>query len=414
MDLKNFEAVFQSTADGMAITDLEGRFVGVNANICEALGYSREELLQMHAIDLKPLSIRDEFAQHFELLKERGVLSLQTTYLKKDGTPIPIGLTASVVQLEGQSVVLVVVSDITVQREISKSLRNHNEQLITLINTSPDIICFKDGEGRWLLANEADLELFQLSGVDYNGKTDAELAPFSDFYREAFLTCMDSDEEAWEKGALARGEEVIPMPDGGEKVFEVVKVPLFEEDGTRKGLVVLGHDITERRRTEEMLRREIAARQQASEVLEQKSQELEEANVALRVLLKQQKNSAEELQQRVLTHYEKMVFPYLDLLRFTLEGDKGKEYLDIIRRHLQEISSSFTQKLSNPNLGLTKREILIADLVRQGNSTKEIAGLLSLRSASVEAYRNKIRKKLNINNKKVRLKDYLAEAFTSD
>ena len=126
-------------------------------------------------------------------------------------------------------------------------------QLRTLINAMPDIVCFKDGAGRWLEANDFDLKLFQLEGVDYRGKKDSELAAYQDFYREAFLGCEDSDEEAWRAGQMMRGEEVIPLPDGDPMVFDIIKVPLFHPDGSRKGLVVVGRDITERKRAEERL-----------------------------------------------------------------------------------------------------------------------------------------------------------------
>ncbi len=130
-------------------------------------------------------------------------------------------------------------------------LEEREEQLRTLINATPDIICFKDGEGRWLEANDADLELFCLKGVDYRGKTDSQLAEYTDpIYRQAFLTCEATDEKAWDRGGISRGEEVIPLPDGGERIYDVIKVPLFEADGTRKGLVVLGRDITERKQAE--------------------------------------------------------------------------------------------------------------------------------------------------------------------
>jgi len=121
---------------------------------------------------------------------------------------------------------------------------NREQLLCTLLDAMPDIVCFKDGAGRWLEANKADLELFQLLGVDYLGKKDSELAAFSPFYREAFLSCEASDEEAWRAGMPTQVEETVPLPGGGEKVFEVHKIPLFHEDGGRKGLVVLGRDIT--------------------------------------------------------------------------------------------------------------------------------------------------------------------------
>ncbi len=140
-----------------------------------------------------------------------------------------------------------VVRNITEQYRAEAALRENEQRLRTLINATPDIICFKDGAGRWLEANEADLELFGLAGVDYRGKTDSELAEFThDLYREAFLACEWSDEQAWQAGGLSRGQEAIPKIDGGRKVFDIIKVPLFESDGARKGLIVLGRDITER------------------------------------------------------------------------------------------------------------------------------------------------------------------------
>ncbi len=134
----------------------------------------------------------------------------------------------------------------------SNTLKNREEQLRTLLNASPDIICFKDGQGRWLEANKADLKLFGLEGIDYKGKKDSELAAFTHpIYKKAFLACESSDEKAWEKRKTIRMEEVIPLPDGSYRIFDILKIPLFEEDGTRKGLVVLGRDITHLKKAEE-------------------------------------------------------------------------------------------------------------------------------------------------------------------
>ncbi len=146
--------------------------------------------------------------------------------------------------------------DITERKIAEEKVKESEERLLTLINSTPDIICFKDGEGRWLTANEADLKLFRLENVDYYGKTDAELAEYTDpIYKESFLNCIKTDEAAWAKKELSIAEETIPLVEGGEKIFEVIKVPLFNDDGTRKGLVVLGRDITKRKITEQELKR---------------------------------------------------------------------------------------------------------------------------------------------------------------
>jgi diguanylate cyclase (GGDEF)-like protein/PAS domain S-box-containing protein len=133
----------------------------------------------------------------------------------------------------------------------SRALAESEERLRTLINATPDIICFKDGRGRWLEANQADLELFALTDVDYRGKTDSELAEFTaPLYRDAFLACELSDEQAWSGGGIARGEEAIPTIQGDTHIYDVIKVPVFDGHGGRRGLVVLGRDVTERRRAE--------------------------------------------------------------------------------------------------------------------------------------------------------------------
>ncbi len=141
------------------------------------------------------------------------------------------------------------------RRRVEAKLAHREEQLSTLIDAMPDIVCFKDGEGRWQRANKFDLNLFHLQDVAYEGKTDAELSQYQDFYREALLGCRASDEEAWEAGVMVRSEEVIPVPDGPSKIFDIIKVPLFHEDGSRKGLVVVGRDVTERKQAEAEIER---------------------------------------------------------------------------------------------------------------------------------------------------------------
>ncbi|NHC39665.1 PAS domain S-box protein [Bacillus sp. MM2020_1] len=121
------------------------------------------------------------------------------------------------------------------------------KRLSTLINSMVDFVNFKDGEGRWIEANEFGLQLFQLENVDYRGKKDSELAEYTDFYGDALRFCEISDKETWNNREITRIEEVLPVPDGSVKIFDTIKVPLFYEDGSRQGLVIIGRDITERK-----------------------------------------------------------------------------------------------------------------------------------------------------------------------
>lgn len=140
-------------------------------------------------------------------------------------------------------------------KESQAELRSNEELQRTLLNASPDIICFKDAEGRWLLANKAILTLFQLEGVDYQGKNDSELATCSPLLHDALLDCMKTDEQAWEHGSMLTAEETICTPDEENRLFEMIKAPLFHSNDSRKALVVIGHDITTRKKDEENIRK---------------------------------------------------------------------------------------------------------------------------------------------------------------
>ncbi len=144
------------------------------------------------------------------------------------------------------------IEDLVTQR--TWELHESEERLRTLINSTPDIICFKDGHGRWLEANQAVLQLFHLTDIDYRGKKDSELAEVTHpIFRKAFLACRDSDNLAWESRSLSRCKESILTPDGQVKVYDVIKVPIFHSDGSRKGLIVFGRDITHEKALQDKL-----------------------------------------------------------------------------------------------------------------------------------------------------------------
>ncbi len=153
--------------------------------------------------------------------------------------------------------------------------------------------------------------------------------------------------------------------------------------------------------------------QESNEQLEQKKEEIQKNNIALRVLLDQHQSTREEIEDQVSARLKKLVYPYLDLLRHEVSNELRKEYLAIITSHLDSITEPFTKKLANPLWHLTPREILVADLVKQGKRTKEIGQVLKISPRTAERYRNNIRKKIGITKKKISLSAYLNSLSTS-
>jgi two-component system, sporulation sensor kinase A len=134
-------------------------------------------------------------------------------------------------------------------------LIEEENQLSTLLHALPDFVCFKDGEGRWLKVNQFGRQLYNLEDIDYFGKTDRDLGELVPFFKEAFDYCIDSDEQSWQSENVTRCEESFSLPSGEFKTFDVIKVPLYHGDRSRKGLVIIGRDISQQKMAEEMLLR---------------------------------------------------------------------------------------------------------------------------------------------------------------
>ena len=249
---ERFRLFVDDISDGLFIYDVQGQFVDVNRQACLSLGYSREELLTLGVADIDPDFPRDRVAIAIkQILEGKGPTLLQGTHQHKDGHCLPVEVKVDVLDQEDSPLFIAVARDISKRLRQERRLQDSRGLLRTIIDSIPDIICIKNGKGEWLLANDFNLQLFQLQDVDYRGKTDKELALFSPFYEQAFLTCMSSDEVPWKTGKPLREDEYISRTDGSECIFDVYKVPLFHEDGRRKALIVIGRDITEKKHVED-------------------------------------------------------------------------------------------------------------------------------------------------------------------
>jgi DNA-binding CsgD family transcriptional regulator len=166
------------------------------------------------------------------------------------------------------------------------------------------------------------------------------------------------------------------------------------------GMWGIARDITERKLAEKAMREREAE-------LEIKTNSLEEVNTALRVLLRRREEDKAEIEEKVLLNVRELVVPFLGRLKKSQLDPKQLSYTDILESNLNDIISPFSRTLSAKYLSLTPKEIQIANLIKQGKSTKDIGALMVLSPRTIETHRKSLRKKLGLEKKKRNLRSRL-------
>lgn len=136
-------------------------------------------------------------------------------------------------------------------------------------------------------------------------------------------------------------------------------------------------------------------------------EEVREKNTALKVLLEQREKDKEELEEKIMTNIRNLILPYLDKLKTAREASERKTFLEILETNLEQITSSFSKKLSSRFHSFTPQEIRIANLVKEGRQDKEIMEILNISFETVKSHRQNIRKKLGIYGERKSLRAHL-------
>jgi PAS domain S-box-containing protein len=265
----SYRKLFDYSPSGILLIDSNGIILDSNETFTKLMGYSYMELIGMDVRRLVPSDIQNEVSGNISKLMSDENFNHEVVNIKKDGSICRLELRETKIKLpDGSNGILCLSNDVTSRKKAEKALKESEESLRILINSTPDVILFKDGNGKWIEANDSILEAFEVDKNNYKGKSDEELSSVSDFFKEALLLCGQTDEAAFKNKQAMRSEEHIPQRDGSFKIFDVIKVPLFHKNGTRKGLIIYGRNITDYKKAAQEL---IVAKEQAENNTRMKS-----------------------------------------------------------------------------------------------------------------------------------------------
>ena len=247
------ERLFRSTFDragiGMVTVSPEGRFLHANPVFCRFIGYSEEELRERCIADV---TFPEDLEQTLHLLNEAltsGRLSVEMDKrcLRRDGTSVWARVSATwMLDAEGAPTCCVVfATDITARKLAELALAESEERLRLLIGQMPAVLWTTDRELRFTSSVGGGLESLGLGPGEVVGKTLFEYFGTDDrSFRpiETHLRAVAGESAGYEMTWEGR-------------TFNVRVEPLRGPDGAITGSIGAAHDITERTRTEEALRR---------------------------------------------------------------------------------------------------------------------------------------------------------------
>ncbi|NWF39794.1 PAS domain S-box protein [Mariprofundus sp. NF] len=248
---RKFRLLYESVADAIFILDLKGNFIDVNRSAYERLGYSKEELLAKHISDLDTPRYAVRVPERMALLMSQGSATFEAEHLHKNGDVMPVEVSARLVDIHEERAIFSVVRDLSERNQTKKELMQSEERFRDISMSMADWIWEVDAEGRYTFVSGKVKELLGYEPEEVLGKTPFELMSEEEAARVAssFQTIIAN------RAPIINLENWNRTKDGRDICMLTNGVPILDERGALTGYRGVDQDITERRRSEDQLRK---------------------------------------------------------------------------------------------------------------------------------------------------------------
>jgi PAS domain S-box-containing protein len=366
----------------------------VNPRTIEITGYSKEELTSRPFVEfIHPDDREMVIERHRRRLKGEELLDVYPfRIIGSEGNIKWVEIKVALIEWEGRPATLNFLSDITDRKRAEEGLQKQTMRNELILQTAMDGFCVISVDGKIRDANHAMSVISGYSWENLVGMNirDLEAEETPKETTKHIKKVMKQGYDRFETRHRCKNGQVVDL-EVSTNFVEMVEDKFF---------FAFFRDITEKKRADQtLLERE--------KELEIKTSNLEEVNTALRVLLKRRQEDKAELEEKVLFNMRELVIPYIEKLKKRGLDERQKVCVGILESNLNGIISPFARRLSSLYLNLTPAEIEVANLVRHGKTTKEIAEFMNLSSRTIDTHRDNIRKKLGIKNKKANLRTQL-------
>jgi PAS domain S-box-containing protein len=226
-----------------------GRIIEGNDAAIHAYGWTREELLAMKVFDLRAPGTTELIPEQMFQADSSGI-TFETSHRRKDGSVFPVEVSSRGAEITGQRLLLSIIRDTTDRRRAEEERRESEARYRDLFENANDIIYTLDMQRRITSVNRRAEQTFGYTREECLGRSVAELIPpeYHARMEDALRRKLMGEESptTYEVEVICKDGHRIPLE---------VSSRLLVRDDRPVGIQGIARDITERRRTEEALRR---------------------------------------------------------------------------------------------------------------------------------------------------------------
>ena len=375
----------------------DGTLTFVNERYCDYFHKNKKELIDHNFFQFIPAEDRPKVKKHFTSLNQKHPM---TTYEHKVITPdgtIHWQRWTDRALFDARKKIYAYQSigiDITDWKTAESALRESEEKFRTVTEKSPNMIfIYKDN--RIVYCNQQCEKMIQFSRDQFCALEFDFLSIIAPESADKLISNFNN--QLNEKPVKAH-EYTLVARDGKQIAVIITAKRIHYEGG--KAILGIVTDITEQRQTEKNLR-------EKDRELQRQALSLQETNTALKVLIDHREKEKIELEENILTNVQQLILPYVARLEHANLSGNNEKYLATLKANLKELVSSFASTMSSEYIALTPSELQVANLIKQGKTSKEIAVMLNVTVKAVSFHRGNIRKKLSLSNKKANLRSHL-------
>ncbi|MDD2370400.1 MAG: PAS domain S-box protein [Firmicutes bacterium] len=173
-NIEVYKKSFKDSPIGLVKTSLDGMLIDVNDRFCEILGYTKEELVKMHFLDITYEEDKNLSFKGTAGMKDGSspVLNIKKRYIKKNGEIVWVELFSSLIKNSNGIPIYfeTIIIDITEQEQLQKLLIESEERFKMLFDKAPLGYQSLDINGRFIEVNEKWLNILGYNREEVIGK----------------------------------------------------------------------------------------------------------------------------------------------------------------------------------------------------------------------------------------------------